>query len=82
MERRNGVEEVELLPAPPFRDDEPGLLELLQVLHHAERVIRSAFECAQRLSVLPEQLVEQVRRVGSASALNTSSMGSTSTWAE
>ena len=57
---RDRVEEVELLPAPPPGDDEAGLLELLQVLHHPEAGHREALlERAQRLAVLPEELVEQ-----------------------
>ena len=57
---RDRVEEVQLLPAPPPGDDEARFLELLQVLHHAEAGHREAgFERAQRLPVLPEQLVEQ-----------------------
>jgi len=33
---RDGVQEVELFAASPFGDHEPSVLELFQVLHHAE----------------------------------------------
>ena len=57
---RDRVEEVELLPTLSLRDDEPGFLELLEVLHHAEARHREAFgERVQRLAVLPEELVEE-----------------------
>ena len=57
---RDGVEEVQLLPALPSGDDEPGLLELLQVLHHPEaRHVEARFELVERLAVLAEELVEQ-----------------------
>jgi hypothetical protein len=64
---RDGVQEMQLLaPAPPGYD-EAGLLEHAQVLHHTEARHRQApLECAQRLPVLLEQLVEQASscRVG------------------
>ena len=57
---RDGVQEVELLPAPPLGDDEPGLLQLLEVLHHPEARHREArLELGQGLAVVPEELVEQ-----------------------
>ena len=41
-------------------DHETGVLELLQVLHHAEaRHLEAPLERSQRLPVLPEELVEQ-----------------------
>jgi hypothetical protein len=57
---RDWVQEVELLaPAPPRRD-EIGFLEYAQVLHDAEARHRQAqLECAERLPVLSEELVEQ-----------------------
>jgi hypothetical protein len=64
---RNRVEEVVLLAAAPARDHEAGLLEHLEVLHHAEaRHRQPLLERAERLPVLLEQLVEQAaaRRVG------------------
>ena len=64
---RDRVQEVELLPAPPPGDDQAGLLELLQVLHHAEAGhLEALLERAQRLPVLAEELVEQAppRRIG------------------
>ena len=57
---RDGVEEVQLLPAPPPGDDEAGVLELLQVLHHPEaRHLEPRLELVERLAVVPEELVEQ-----------------------
>jgi len=51
---------VQLLSSAALGDHEPGFLELLQMLHHAEAGDREArLERAQRLSVLPEELVEQ-----------------------
>jgi hypothetical protein len=56
----DGVEEVELLPAPAPGDDQTGVLQLLQVLHHAEAGhLEPLLEGVQRLPVLAEQLVEQ-----------------------
>ena len=58
---RDRVEEVELLPAALLRDHEPGFLEHLEVLHHAEaRHLEVLLERTERLAVLPEQLVEQL----------------------
>jgi len=58
---RDGVQEVQLLPAPALRDDEAGVLEHAQVLHHAEaRHVEARLQRAQRLRVLAEELVEQV----------------------
>ena len=57
---RDRVQEVELLAAAPLGDHEAGLLELLEVLHHAEPGHRELLlEGAQRLPVLAEELVEQ-----------------------
>ena len=57
---RDRVQEVELLAASPPGDDEARLLELLEVLHHAEPGhVEPRLERAQRLAVLTEQLVEQ-----------------------
>ncbi len=62
---RDGVQEVELLAASAPGDDEPCLLQLLQVLHHAEAGHREALvERVQRLPVLPEELVEQAPASG------------------
>ena len=58
---RNGVQEVQLLAAALAREDETGLFEHLQVLHHAEARHRQALlERTQRLTVLLKQLVEQL----------------------
>ena len=67
---RDRVQEVELLAASPLGDHQPRLLELLQVLHHAEAGHREAFlEGAQGLAVFPEELVEQApsRGIGQGS---------------
>ena len=57
---RNRVEEVQLLAAALLGDHEPRVLELLEVLHHAEpRHLEARAERVQRLAVLPEELVEQ-----------------------
>ena len=57
---RDGVQEVQLLPAPSPGDDEARLFQLLQVLHHAEAGdVEPRLERAQRLAVFTEQLVEQ-----------------------
>ena len=56
----DGVEEVQLLAALAAGGHDPGLLEHLQVLHHAEARHRQApLECREGLAVLPEELVEQ-----------------------
>jgi len=67
---RDRVQEVELLAPSPPGDHEARLLELLQVLHHAEaRHLEAPLERAQRLPVLAEELVEQAppRRIGEGS---------------
>ena len=57
---RDRVQEMELLAASSPGDHEARLLELLQVLHHAEpRDVEPRLERAQRLAVFTEQLVEQ-----------------------
>ena len=57
---RDRVEEVELLPAFLPRDDEPRLLEELQVLHDPEpRHLQLGLELRQRAAVALEELVEQ-----------------------
>src|SRR4029077_20979340 len=57
---RDGVQEVELLPAAPARDHEIGLLQQPEVLHDAEaRHGQALLERTQRLPVLLEELVEQ-----------------------
>ena len=64
---RHGVEEVELLPARSARDDETGLFEDAQVLHHAEaRHLQLGLELGQRAAVTLEEPVEQepARRIG------------------
>ena len=56
----HGVEEVVLLSTLALGDDEPGFLELLEVLHHPEASHRKpGLERAQGLPVLPKQLVEE-----------------------
>ena len=64
---RHRVQEVELLPALPAGDDEPGVLEHAQVLHHAEAGhLELGLELRERAAVTLEEPVEQVapRRVG------------------
>jgi hypothetical protein len=64
---RYGIEEVELLAAAAFGDDQAGLLEHAQVLHDAKTSHRQpALERAQRLPVALEQLVEQAAAGGVA----------------
>ena len=56
-----------LLPAPAAGDDEPGVLEHAQVLHHAEpRHLQLGLELGQRAAVTLTKPVEQMpsRRVG------------------
>ena len=51
---------MQFLAAAPLADDKAGLLQQLQVLHHAEaRHRQPLLERAQRLPVLLEQLIEQ-----------------------
>src|SRR5262249_48180019 len=64
---RDGVEEVQLLPATPPGHHQARLLQLLQVLHYPEAGHRKAIlEGTQGLPVLAEQFVEQAApgRVG------------------
>jgi hypothetical protein len=62
---RDGVEEVELLPASPLGGDETGLLEHAQVLHHAEaRHRQPLLQRAQRLPVFVEEGVKQLSARG------------------
>src|SRR5262249_43535380 len=57
---RDGVQEVQLLAPPLLRHHETRIFEHAQVLHHAEAGHREApLECAERLTVLLEELVEQ-----------------------
>src|SRR4051794_11554876 len=57
---RDGVEEVQLLPATFARDHEPRLLQLLQVLHDPEPGhVEALLELAQGLTVFAVELVEQ-----------------------
>jgi hypothetical protein len=57
----DGVEEMQLLPPPSAGDHEAGLLELLEVLHHAEARHREALlEGAEGLAVVAVELVEQL----------------------
>ena len=58
---------MELLPPPPPRHDEAGVLELPQVLHDAEARHREPFlQRAEGLPVGAEELIEQLTpgRVG------------------
>ena len=58
---------MQLLPALPAGDDEPGLLEQAQVLHHAEaRHLQVGLELPERAAVALEEPVEQEapRRIG------------------
>ena len=67
---RDGVQVVELLAATPLGGHQARFLELLQVLHHAEARHREPLrQCAQRLPVLAEELVEKAppRRIGEGS---------------
>ena len=64
---RHGVQVVQLLAALPPCDDEPGLLEQLEVLHDAEAGHREPLhERTERLPVLAIERVEQLpaSRVG------------------
>jgi hypothetical protein len=57
---RDGVQKVQLLAAPAPGDHEARLLEQLQVLHHAEAGhVEPLLERAERLPVLPEELVKE-----------------------
>jgi hypothetical protein len=57
---RDGIEEMQLLPPLLAGDDEPGLLEHLEVLHHAEAGHRQlGLQLRQRAAVTCEQEVEQ-----------------------
>ncbi len=57
---RDGVEEVELLPARPARDDEPGVLEHAQVLHDPEAGhLQLGLELGERAAVALEEPVEE-----------------------
>ena len=65
---------MQFLPALPARDYEPCVLEDSQVLHDAEaRHLQLRLELGQRAAVTLKEQVEQKRRVGSPSALNTRS---------
>ena len=67
---RDRVQEVELFPPPPSGDHQAGVLELLEVLHHAEaRHLETTLERAQGLTVLAEELVKQAPpgRIGKGS---------------
>jgi hypothetical protein len=58
---RHGVEEVQLLPPRPPRDDEPGFLQDPEVLHHAEAGhLQLGHELGERAAVALEEPVEQV----------------------
>ena len=64
---RDGVQEVQLLPARAARDDEARVLEDAQVLHHAEpRHLELRLELRERAAVALEEPVEEMpaRRVG------------------
>jgi hypothetical protein len=57
---RHCVQKVELLAPSPLGDHQARLLELLEVLHHAEASHwQAGLERAQRLPILPEELIEQ-----------------------
>jgi hypothetical protein len=52
---------MQLLATAAFRDNEPGILEHAQVLHHPETCHReSLLQLAERLAVPLEELVEQL----------------------
>ena len=72
---RDGVQEVELLPAPPPRDDEAGLLEQLAGASSPRSGSSRSAPRARPASARPGGTARRAgsRRVGSASALNTSS---------
>ena len=56
-----GIQEVQLLPARPARDDEAGVFEHPQVLHHAEpRHLQLGLELGERSAVTLEEPVEEV----------------------
>ena len=75
---RDGVEEVQLLAAPPARRDAALPPRARSGASSRRSASSAAAPRARSASARPaEQLVEQARRVGSASALNTSSMGGT-----
>jgi hypothetical protein len=58
---RDGIQEVELLPAALARDHEIGLLEHTEVLHHTEARHRQLSpELAQRLAVAAAKLVKEL----------------------
>ena len=64
---RHRVEVVQLLPAPAARDDEPRLLQHLEVLHDPEaRHLEPGLELDERAAVTLEEPVEQMpsRRIG------------------
>jgi hypothetical protein len=51
---------VQLLPARPAGDDQPGVLEQAQVLHHAEaRHLQLGLQLGERAAVTLEQAVEE-----------------------
>src|SRR6185295_2612278 len=64
---RDRVQEVQLLPARPPRDDEARVFEDAQVLHDAEAChLQLGLELGERAAVTREEQVEQeaTRRVG------------------
>ncbi len=57
---RDRVEEVQLLPAGPTRDDEPRLLQQAQMLHDPNpRHVHPSLELAQSAALTLEEQVEQ-----------------------
>jgi hypothetical protein len=64
---RHRVQEVQLLPARPARDDQAGIFEHAQVLHDAEaRHLQLRLEICERAAVTDKEPVEEeaARRVG------------------
>ena len=57
---RDRIEEVQLLPAGPAREDEARLFQQAQVLHDADaRHVQLGFEFGQRAALTLEEQVEQ-----------------------
>ena len=57
---RDGVEEVQLLPSGSSGDDQPGALELPQMLHDPEpRHVYSGLELREREAIALEEPIEQ-----------------------